>query len=91
MSDTFRKRNTAYRFVGTTPQAVSKGTEAGESNQEDTGDHTPESATAACDNVNVKLTKNVNYRFTTFVNLDLCGESIKMSFVLYERPVIFTI
>ena len=25
-----------------------KGTEAGESNQEDTGDHTPESATAAC-------------------------------------------
>ena len=43
------------------------------------------------DNVNVKLTKNVNYRFTTFVNLDLCGESIKMSFVLYERPVIFTI
>ena len=25
LSDTFRRRNTAYRFVGTAPQAVSKG------------------------------------------------------------------
>ena len=29
-------------------KVYAKGTEAGESNQEDTGDHTPESATAAC-------------------------------------------
>jgi hypothetical protein len=33
-----------------TAEPMFKGTETGESNQEDTGGHTPESATAACGN-----------------------------------------